>query len=490
MALISVLLVDDDEDDYFLTTECLRDIRDQQFEVTWAATYDEAIYLLNERHFDIGLFDYLLGARTGLDLLRIANDLRLYTPIIMLTGRGDVTIDTEALGLGVADYLVKGDLEPEKLERSIRYSIGRAATHKALRESEEKYRGIFEGSMDAICLLDAGGRFTDANPSALELTGFSKHELQQKKLSDLFENESDRLYFTQKTALWESIRDLEATLITADKSIRTVVIASTFHQMPARPDEVFFQVILHDITRRKKAEQELLIAEKLASTGRFMRMLGHEIRNPLTNIDLSVGQILAEHPDPELMELLDIIQRNSRRIGKLVTDLLQSSNTGQLQLQTVDPKSLLEQSLAIAADRIALKKITVYRHYDSRPAAIQADPEKLKIALLNIIINAVEIMEKGAGILELGTEQDGNSFIFSIRDNGPGIARDQIHQIFEPYFSRKQNGMGLGLASTLSIVQAHGGQVEVQSEVGKGARFMVALPKFDAFALGGVAVNS
>jgi len=476
MSRYSVLLVDDDEDDYFLTTECLRDIRGQAFDVTWASTYDEAFYLLNEKQFDIGLFDYLLGARTGLDLLRIAKDLRLHTPIILLTGRGDVTIDTEALDLGVADYLIKSELEPEKLERSIRYSMGRAATLKALRESEGKYRGIFEGSMDAICLLDASGQFTDVNPAALQLTGFLKPELIKKTLASLFENELARMNFEQEIANKNDIRDFEAELVTASGSIQTVIIACTCHKMPALPNEVFFQAILHNITRRKKTEKALLIAEKIASNGRFMQVLGHEIRNPLTNIDLAIGQVLEENKDDELFFFLEIIQRNSQRISKLVTDLLQSSNTGQLHFQATDPHELLEQTLEIASDRIALKKITVRRNFNPHPPHIQADPEKLKIALLNIIINAVEMVEAENGILELGTKAEGDHFVFSIKDNGPGIALEQINKIFEPYFSRKPNGMGLGLASTLSIVQAHGGQVDVQSQTGKGATFFVMMP--------------
>ncbi len=476
MSRYSVLLVDDDEDDYFLTTECLRDIREQEFDVTWASTYDEAFYLLNEKQFDIGLFDYLLGARTGLDLLRIAKDLRLHTPIILLTGRGDITIDTEALDLGVADYLVKSELEPEKLERSIRYSIGRAAALKALRESEGKYRGIFEGSMDAICLLDASGQFTDVNPAALQLTGFVKAELIKKTLSSLFENELARTNFEKEIANKKDILDFEAELITATGDTQTVIIACTCHRMPALPNEVFYQAILHNITRRKKAEKELLIAEKIASTGRFMRMLGHEIRNPLTNIDLAIGQVLEENKDEELFFFLEIIQRNSKRISKLVTDLLQSSNTGQMQLRVINPHELLEQTLEIASDGIALKKIRVYRHLSPHPPSIQADPEKLKIALLNIIINAVEMVDTDKGVLELSTKTVGDSFVFSVKDNGPGIALEQINKIFEPYFSRKPNGMGLGLASTLSIIQAHGGQVDVQSQAGKGATFFVTLP--------------
>jgi len=476
MSRYSVLLVDDDEDDYFLTTECLRDIREQEFDVTWASTYDEAFYLLNEKQFDIGLFDYLLGARTGLDLLRIAKDLRLHTPIILLTGRGDVTIDSEALDLGVADYLVKSELEPEKLERSIRYSIGRASALKALRESEGKYRGIFEGSMDAICLLNESGQFTDVNPAAIQLTGLIKSELIKKTLSSLFENDLARINFEQEISDKKDILDFEAELVAANGDTQTVIIACTCHKMPALPNEVFFQAILHNITRRKKAEKELLIAEKIASNGRFMRLLGHEIRNPLTNIDLAIGQVLEENKDDELYFFLEIIQRNSQRISKLVTDLLQASNTGQMHLSDIQPHELLEQTLEIASDGIALKKITLNQHLSPHAPIIQADPDKLKIALLNVIVNAVEMVEAEKGTIEVSTKIVGDSFVFIIKDNGPGIAHEQIKKIFEPYFSRKPNGMGLGLASTLSIVQAHGGQVDVQSQRGNGATFFVYLP--------------
>ena len=102
MKTISVLLVDDDEDDYFLTKACLDDIVDQKFQVTWASSYEQARLQLAERHFDICFFDYLLGARTGLDLLRTAQDLRVQTPIILLTGRGDTRVAMKALALGAS----------------------------------------------------------------------------------------------------------------------------------------------------------------------------------------------------------------------------------------------------------------------------------------------------------------------------------------------------------------------------------------------------
>jgi two-component system, sporulation sensor kinase C len=104
--VLAILLVDDDEDDYLLTVAYLCDIRNLRFEVTWAASYEQGLVYLSEQRFDLCLFDYLLGAHTGLDLLRIAQELRLRTPVILLTSKGDTRLDTEALRLWVTDYLI------------------------------------------------------------------------------------------------------------------------------------------------------------------------------------------------------------------------------------------------------------------------------------------------------------------------------------------------------------------------------------------------
>ena len=475
MKIISVLLVDDDEDDYFLTKACLDDIVDQKFEVTWSSSFEQARLQLAERHFDICFFDYLLGAGTGLDLLRIAQDLRVQTPIILLTGRGDTGVAMKALALGGTDYLVKRELEPEKLSRSIRYAIEHTATLKQLKENEEKYRGLFEGSVDAICLLNADGQFTDVNDAATRLLGYTKGEFLTKNITDLFEEENHKALFANRIAAGKNIRDFETKLAAADGESRYCIIACTIHHLPGDREKKFYQGILHDITRRKKAEQDLVIADKMAAAGRLLRMLGHEIRNPLTNIDLAIGQLIADNRNDELNDLVEIIQRNSKRIGQLLTDLLQAANPGQLRAQSCSPVDLLDETLALAADRIALKNIRVEKDYASDLRPVQADPQKMKIALLNIIINAVEIMEANRGVLSLGIRPTTEGCRIVIRDNGPGISPENRKRIFEPYFSRKTNGMGLGLASTLNIVQLHSGRIEVYSEVGQGAEFAVWL---------------
>lgn len=476
-APLAILLVDDDEEDYLLTTDYLRDIQGQQFDVTWASTYDEGLAYLSERHYDLCFFDYLLGARTGLDLLRIAQALHLRTPVILLTGKKDNKLDTEALRLGVADYLVKGEIDTEKLERSIRYALERTAALRALRDSEEKYRGVFEVSIDIICLLDATGRFIDINEAATLLLGFEKKDFLQMKITDLFSSEADKKLFFNEIKHRSKVLELEVDLLTADGKTRSCILACTDLPLPGRAEETFFQAIFHDITRRKKAEKDLLIAEKLATNSRFVQMLGHEIRNPLTNIDLSTSQLRAEGISAELTDYLDIIERNSKRISTLLTDLLQLSNPGELKKQPCAPHELMDSALDIAADRISLKRINVYRNYQTPSMRIQVDPEKLKIALLNIIINAVEIVETTSGELHLSTELAGDDMVaLLIRDNGPGIEPEHLQHIFEPYFSQKNNGLGLGLASTLNIVQLHGGRVEVTTALHAGATFRVLMP--------------
>ena len=362
------------------------------------------------------------------------------------------------------------EVRNQQLER---HAVEYAAALQSLRESEEKYRNIFEDFMDVIYLLDAKGQFTNINDSATRLIGFSKAEFLEKNITDLFEYEGDKAAFLDKLTHKENIRDFETEVISTNGVRRSYIIACTRYQ-PPDGGEAYFQGIFHDITRRKKAEQELLIAEKLGATGRLVRMLGHEIRNPLTNIDLAINQLTVSNN--ELTDYVEIIQRNSKRISQLLTDLLQISNPGHLDFKPCAPNEILDMTLDMAADRIALKNISVKKDYALDDCIISADAEKLKIAFLNIILNAAEVMEEGAGLLEVKTVNSDNGCWISIRDNGPGIAPEHISHIFEPYFTRKPQGLGLGLSSTLNIVQSHRGRMEVQSELGKGAMFLIWLP--------------
>ena len=117
---IKLLLVDDDEDDFYLTSDYLNDIKGQSFEIDWAYSFDNALEKIKEKTYDLCFFDFLLGAKTGLDLLKIGAAHGLKSPVILLTGKGDQRIDVEAMTLGAYDYLVKSELDSEKLERCIR----------------------------------------------------------------------------------------------------------------------------------------------------------------------------------------------------------------------------------------------------------------------------------------------------------------------------------------------------------------------------------
>jgi signal transduction histidine kinase len=140
-----------------------------------------------------------------------------------------------------------------------------------------------------------------------------------------------------------------------------------------------------------------------------------------------------------------------------------------------DIHTLLEETLELAEDRIRLKSIKVERKYAVNLRPIRVDVEKMKIALLNLIINAVEAMEENTGVLSICTEKRNGRCVITIADNGYGIPEEFLPRLFEPFFTRKNQGTGLGLTSTQSIILSHKGSINVRSEVEKGTSFLVSL---------------
>lgn len=470
----AILIVDDDEDDYFILSSFLQDVPGNKFSITWAPTFNEGIGKLSGLRYDIAFVDYRLGARSGVDFLKEVREKQLDTPIVLLTGQGNYSVDLEAMELGAVDYLIKAELNSEKAERCIRYTIERANTLKALRDNERKYRNIFENSKDIIFVANSNFQVTDINDAVQTLLGYNAKDLLHTPLPDLVYKDEDKEYLYDAAMAGLSLTDYSIALRRQDNSRLYCTISFSVNESE---NGVQIQGIIHDMTTVKKAEKATLQNEKLAATSRLVRTLAHEVRNPLNNITMSAEQL----GDPTATEdhplYLDIIKRNSIRINSLITELLHSQLPKDNMRKSSCLQDVINEVFATAIDRITLKKIQHKASLPTVPVFIPADRENLKIALLNIIINAVEAMSEDTGVLTVDLSANDKKAILSISDNGCGISEEHINHIFEPYFTRKRNGTGLGLAFTLNIIRAHNAALDVSSTPGNGTTFTITFPE-------------
>jgi PAS domain S-box-containing protein len=473
-SLIKVLIIDDDEDDFYITSDYMKGIEEYKLKIDWSYKFNEAVQLLQNRTYDIYFVDYRLGAKTGLDFLREAVRIGAEEPIVLLTGKGNKTVDVEAMQMGATDYLIKTELTTEKLERCIRYSLERTAYLKALRANENKYRSIFELSKDAVFISDKDLALKDCNPATSILLGYSKEELRQLSMFDLIIDEGDKAVLRSRMQNEGQVADMEVEIQTKDSEKKTCILSVT---ATADKDDDYFQGLIHDITNLRRAEKANLMVEKLGATGRLVRTLAHEVRNPLNNINMSVEQLThtgSENDENTLF--LDIIQRNSKRIGDIITELLDTARPTELTFDKFSMQAIMDDAIAESLDRITLQRINMQIRYANAPCFIMANKEKLQIAFLNIIINAVEAMEPDKGVLMITIDSVKNMHVVTIKDNGCGIPEENISRLFEPYFTSKRNGMGLGLAATLNILQSHRANIDVSSILGQGTTFTISFP--------------
>ena len=215
----------------------------------------------------------------------------------------------------------------------------------------------------------------------------------------------------------------------------------------------------------------VLPEEVLHQPARFVSALAHEVRNPLTNINLAVDMLAYAVKDDEPKLYLDIIKRSSARINHLISDLLKFQESDKAEGNAYSMHRLLDEVLEIAADRIRLKSIAVRKEYGSQDKQIMMDKAKIMIALTNIVINAIEAMSSENGELRLTEGLVDGHYSLQIGDNGCGIPAEHLQEIFKPYFTRKPGGLGLGLSTTWDILQANHIRMNVKSREGEGTCF-------------------
>jgi len=469
--LLRILIVEDDEDDFILISDYFKNISAWKFDIKWVQRYAAAIDELCNNQYTLCFCDYRLGAKNGIDLIKDVLARNAATPIILLTGKGNYNIDIEATKAGAFDYRIKADLDEDKLERTIRYTLERINNLQKIQESERRYRSIFEKSKDIVFVAKSDTTITTINYAVMDILNYSAEYCIGRKLFEFIKKAVDTDYFNYILQSDGEIDNFELDLITASGEIKTCLISASIEIDSM--NEKYLQGIIHDITDLKLAEKATLQAEKMAASGRFIRTLAHEVRNPLSNIKLAVENLLQTNVNEDDNFYLDVIHRNGQRINDLVTELLLSSRPTDMNLADISLHIIIEHVIASVQDKLILRNIKLVTKFDENNCLIKADAPKLEMAILNIVVNAIEAVKDETGIIQLETSWINKQARLLISDNGCGISAENKEKLFEPYFTSKRNGIGLGLATTLNILQSHNARIDVESQLEKGTVFTI-----------------
>jgi len=238
-----------------------------------------------------------------------------------------------------------------------------------------------------------------------------------------------------------------------------------------------FLLVQRDVTELKELEKKYYESQKLAAIGQLSAGIAHEVRNPLSSIKMSL-QILEKRMSPEGNDLkrFKIAQREVEHLEKLVNDVLIYAKPSDPQREPSDIGLIIEQALALVEKSLGEKTIEARKNYPQDMERISVDPSMLIHALINILQNAIDAMAV-QGKLEISVADDAHSMVIDISDNGCGIDERDLPHLFNPFFTKKSYGTGLGLTQVSKIIEQHGGKIVVISSQGVGTRFVITLPR-------------
>lgn len=339
---------------------------------------------------------------------------------------------------------------------------------------------------DGVIALDAGGKVIFFNEASEILTDISSAAALGQTPEKIFKREPWLVELISRTHAPRHRRaSAEGDFIS--RWGKKIPVGATVSPLQDRHGHFVGTVLLlRDIKRRKELEEDLKRADRLALMGTLAAGLAHEVRNPLGGIK-GAAQLLRRSVDGDVSvrEFTDIMIREVDRVNQLIEQLLDLSRPADLELAPVNIHEILDDVLLLEFQAVGDKELQVKKRFDPSLPPIRGDRARLTQVFLNLVKNAFQAMERGALVVTTRLETDyhvrghgtsRNRFIWvDLADEGAGIREADLPHIFSPFFTTKNNGTGLGLATCYRIIKEHGGTIRVESTEGEGSTFRVSL---------------
>ena len=352
---------------------------------------------------------------------------------------------------------------------------------RALMQSEHKYRRIFEVSKDMIIVCRKNGRIVDLNPAGQKMLGLQSRQAigNGMRLQHYLADDDHWTAIIKAIETQGFISSFEVDLKTEEgRQIKALVSGSLDKGSEETADTIHF--LVKDIEQRRLMERQMAQAEKLASIGQLSAGVAHEINNPL-GIILGYTQLLLKDKgsEQERHDDLKTIEKHARNCKTIVEDLLNFARESEPETDVVRIHDVIDDVLNFMQHHANLAEIEVETEYDPQVPLLQLDEKKIKQVFINLIMNAKHAVE-GGGMIKITTRFDRqhDRLFILVADTGRGIEKKNLSRIFDPFFTTKPTGegTGLGLSVSYGIIKNHGGDIAVDSQIGKGSIFTITLP--------------